>query len=246
MNRPLFTPGSANPKTRKGERFDVDTLVLHLAPSTRAGVGDMCPYATAECKAMCLNTAGRGGITTPGERRNAIQKARIRRTRAYVRNPDAFCDELAREIRRGIDRAARRRHWLSIRPNGTSDQPRIATRLADQFAHEAPFLMFYDYTKIPRPYLRQRPNYRLTFSYTGHNAADARDALAHGCNVAVVFSTQRGAPLPVEFLGYPVIDGDAHDLRYLDPIGVIVGLRAKGRAARRARRGTPSAFVVAA
>jgi len=62
----------------------------------------------------------------------------------------------------------------------------------------------------------------------------------------VVFSTTRGAPLPIEFLGVPVIDSDAHDLRYLDPIGVIVGLRAKGRAARRTRRGTPSAFVVRA
>jgi len=237
---PLFTRGSANPKTAKGERFDVDTLVLHLAPADRAGVGNMCPHATPECRALCLNTAGRGGILAKGKRTNAIQRARIRRTRDYVRDPERFIDQLDREIWQGIRRAAAKGRWLSVRCNGTSDQPRLALRLATRFATAAPHVMFYDYTKIPRPYLRQRPNYRLVFSYTGHNAAEARDALAHGVNVATVFATKKGQPLPATFLGASVIDGDAHDLRYLDPKGAIVGLRAKGKA----RKAIESAFVV--
>jgi hypothetical protein len=35
--------------------------------------------------------------------------------------------------------------------------------------------------------------------------------------------------LPETYLGLPVIDGDQSDLRFLDPQGVIVGLKAKGK-----------------
>jgi hypothetical protein len=44
--------------------------------------------------------------------------------------------------------------------------------------------------------------------------------------MAVVF---RGE-LPETFRGLPVIDGDKDDLRFLDPKGVVVGLKAKGSA----------------
>jgi hypothetical protein len=44
-------------------------------------------------------------------------------------------------------------------------------------------------------------------------------------NVAVVFDT-----LPTTYLGRPVVNGDDTDLRFLDPQGVVVGLKAKGRA----------------
>jgi hypothetical protein len=54
--------------------------------------------------------------------------------------------------------------------------------------------------------------------------------LAAGQNVTVVF---RKSPFPVTFSGYPVIDGDQNDLRFLDPAPCIVALRAKGAGARR-------------
>jgi len=57
--------------------------------------------------------------------------------------------------------------------------------------------------------------------------------LARGFNVAVVF----GSGLPETYLGYPVIDGDKHDLRFLDPKGVIVGLSPKGNRAKRDESG---------
>ena len=38
--------------------------------------------------------------------------------------------------------------------------------------------------------------------------------------------------LPVSHLGHDVIDGTIHDLRFLDPRGAIVGLRALGKAKR--------------
>ena len=45
-------------------------------------------------------------------------------------------------------------------------------------------------------------------------------------NVAIVFSDS----VPDMFRNRPVIDGDAHDLRFLDPSGYYIGLSAKGSA----------------
>ena len=50
-----------------------------------------------------------------------------------------------------------------------------------------------------------------------------------GQNIAAVFNTKKGAPLPSECWGYPVFDADLDDERFLDPYG-IAGLRAKGPA----------------
>ena len=36
--------------------------------------------------------------------------------------------------------------------------------------------------------------------------------------------------LPTHWNGFPVINGDENDLRFLDPKGVVVGLKAKGKA----------------
>ena len=65
------------------------------------------------------------------------------------------------------------------------------------------------------------------------------EVLAKRGNVAVVFDTKVGHPLPRRYLGARVIDGDLHDLRFLDPRGVVVGLRAKGLA-----KADQSGFVV--
>ena len=45
--------------------------------------------------------------------------------------------------------------------------------------------------------------------------------------MAVVF---RSKVLPTHWQGFPVINGDENDLRFLDPKGVVVGLTAKGKA----------------
>jgi hypothetical protein len=55
-----------------------------------------------------------------------------------------------------------------------------------------------------------------------------------GVNVAVVFDLP-----PTEWRGLEVVNGDLHDFRYLDRKGVVVGLKAKGKA-----RKDTSGFVV--
>lgn len=229
----LLTVG--NPKTTKDEARGYLTAILHLAPANVAGLGTVCPKATPGCMATCLNTAGRGGIFPRGAATNAIQKARKRRTVLYKLDRAAFENALARDIARHV--ATAKRHGLTpcVRINGTSDLPGLALAMARRF----PDVQFYDYTKLPRAWERAGRNYHVTFSRSESNAADVKAALAHGVNIAVVFSTRKGQALPATWNGRPVIDGDATDLRFLDPAGVVVGLRAKGAARRDA-----SGFVV--
>jgi hypothetical protein len=87
-----------------------------------------------------------------------------------------------------------------------------------------PEVQFYDYTKHYRRMFRPRPaNYHLTFSLHEANRHLAPSVLEAGMNVAVVTPDPRGS-----LFGRPVIDGDTHDLRFLDPAPVVVGLRPKG------------------
>lgn len=240
MRPSLLTYG--NPKTAKGEARGWLTTVLHLSPANSAGLGTVCASATPGCIATCLNTAGRGGIGLTTHGTNTVQEARKRRTAFYKLDPEAFAQALIDDIRKAKRKAERAGLRLAVRVNGTSDLPNLAQRMALAF----PDVQFYDYTKHMRPYTRETHNYHLTFSRSECNGDRVEDALLHGMNVAVVFSTARGRRLPVYAYiygqRYDVIDGDAHDLRFLDPrkgLGVIVGLRAKGRA-----RKDTSGFVV--
>jgi hypothetical protein len=88
-----------------------------------------------------------------------------------------------------------------------------------------PEITFYDYTKHPDRDVSDIPNYSLTFSLAEDNDAKASEAIGRGLNVAAVFHS-----VPDTFMGLPVIDGDLTDLRFTDPRGVIVGLKAKGEA----------------
>jgi len=218
----------ANPKTRKGESHGYMTAVLHLSPANVAGHGTVCPFATAGCMASCLHTAGRGGIMRQGETTNAVQEARKRRTAYYKLDRYGFADALAAEIEQAQTVARSHGMTLAVRVNGTSDLPGLAIDMATRF----PNVQFYDYTKIPiwKTVLRVPANLHYTFSHSERNAGECVAATQHGYNVAVAFSTRKGQELPEAWHGLPVIDGDMSDLRFTDPRGVVVGLRAKGRA----------------
>jgi hypothetical protein len=57
----------------------------------------------------------------------------------------------------------------------------------------------------------------------------ARRVLRAGGQVAVVF---RSKPFPVEYLGFEVVDGDAHDVLFRHPDNCVIGLKAKGTPAK--------------
>lgn len=222
--------GTQNAKTVKGEKFKYKTMIRYLAPADTSDVANVCPKAGA-CKATCLYTAGRGGMTS-------VQDARIRKTRDAVLNRMAHLDRAIEEIK--AERKKLKRGWkLAVRLNGTSDLPADARYVASYFLNDKR-VVFYDYTKIALS-LRLDTNIDRTLSYDPETVPEVTctNALALGCNVAVVFDTKKGEPLPESWNGYRVIDGDEHDLRFLDPKGVVVGLRAKGQAKK-----DTSGFVV--
>lgn len=208
-----------NAKTIKGESLGYLTGILYLAPANESGVMNVCPKATAGCMADCLYTAGRGAF-------QQIKDARIKKTKWLATDRAGFVAQLRKDIVSLARKAERDGLTPAVRVNGTSDLAWLAMQMADEF----PTVQFYDYTKLPKPWLRARVNYHLTFSLSESNFSAAMLALAHRTNVAVVFNTKKGQPLPETWNGYTVIDGDHHDLRFLDDRGIIVGLRAKGKA----------------
>lgn len=216
--RPLLTVENA--KTIKGEKLGYLTGILYLAPANEAGRANICAGASEGCKKVCLYTAGRGRFAE-------IKNARISKTHFYFDNRDAFLASLRHDIRALIARAVRLGLKPAVRVNGTSDLPWLALQMASEF----PQVTFYDYTKLDRAWDRTRANYHLTFSHSETNGDQCQRALAHGVNVAVVFDTKKGQLLPETHFGARVIDGDEHDLRFLDAYqGVVIGLRAKGDA----------------
>jgi len=195
---------------------------ITLSPSTESvefGGRDTCVKSGA-CGPLCLRYAGMNQMTTH-------KAARVKRTLLWINHPNAFIDLASSEIDALLRKAERKAMTAAIRPNGLSDEAKMAIRLAKRY----PDVQFYDYTKLPKPWTRTLPNYHLTFSLDIGNEQDALDALDHGINVAVVFDLGKGDPMPSTWTlngrTLPVIDGDVDDLRFLDPVGVFVGLRGK-------------------
>jgi hypothetical protein len=206
---------TANPKIQKGTKLGYLSFILHLAPADLSG-RETCPKRTAGCTAACLNTAGRGGMFKKGEKTNVIQKARIRKTVQYFEQRDQFLADLEADIRKGIKMAERLGLKPAFRLNGTSDLSVEKWGIIDKF----PTVQFYDYTKVLGRKVAHLPNYHLTFSKADGNDADVAKALEQGLSVVAVYDEiPEGVP-----------SADETDLRFLDPKGTMLGLKAKGRA----------------
>lgn len=224
----LLTEDIANSKTIKsGEKFkSFKSYILHLSPANQAynyigRIGTTCPKASSGCKAACLNTAGRG-------RFDSIQLSRIRKTLYFILFRDNFMQHLQNEIKRLAIK--HNDQQLVVRLNGTSDIQWELIKLIDNKNIFELFnnVQFYDYTKIINRLekCKQYSNYDLTFSAAEDNEKDIIKALKLNVNVAMVFNN-----IPEKYLNVDVINGDEHDLRFLDTKGgLIVGLKAKGQA----------------
>lgn len=232
---------TSNYKTKKGEAYGYRTYNLNLSPYTVSGVMNTCPKATPGCSAACLNTAGHGGMLRAGETlentTNVVQAARKRKTRYFHESRESFMLDLVEDINKAIAQAKKAGLIAVFRLNNTSDivWEKIPVGEYSNIFTRFPDVQFYDYTKIvKRPAALMLHNYHLTFSQADGNEQDVIQAMDEGFNIAVVFSR-----LPEMYRDRLVVDGDVSDLRFLDPNGVIVGLKAKGRA-----RKDTSGFVV--
>lgn len=213
----LLTAEIASPKLAKHEASNYYTAILYLA-----GAGDtrLCPAATEGCRAVCLVTeAGRGTFDN-------VKQARQARTNFLFDRRDEFLNILRADIKSVIRKASKLGKQPAVRLNGGSDLDWTDIYL------EFPQVQFWEYTKRPDLALKlnKLPNVQATYSHNEHTTNRIMGAmLANGINIAMVFDlwSRKGGDLPAQVGSVPVIDGDIHDLRFLDPKGVIVGLRLK-------------------
>ena len=239
----LLSAPLSNPKIAKNAKENgVNTYGLHLSPEKQSGF-NTCASASDGCKKACLHTSGNPAYFA------AKFAARKAKTIMYFKNRPLFMAILAKEVLAATAYSARQNMAVAFRLNATSDikweksktkANGIFWTVADMIHSLSPFAKLYDYTKIANRVLPEF--YTLTFSLCEDNDALAANELLRGKNVAVVFDTKRGKSLPsvytVHGVTVPVIDGDITDYRPEDVQGVIVGLRAKGKA-----RNDDSGFV---
>tara|TARA_R110000782_G_scaffold5831_4_gene20156 strand:+ start:1170 stop:1895 length:726 start_codon:yes stop_codon:yes gene_type:complete len=224
---------TSNPKTQKGVKLGYLTAIQHFAPSTLSG-SNVCDFATPQCIRFCLNKAGRGGIIKAGEHTNAIQLARIARTKMFLDDQFVYMGQLFKELASHKRKASKLDLVPCVRLNGTSDirWEEVMSSVFWRFED----VQFYDYTKdfvrMQRFLTNRWPtkNYHLTFSRSELNDDQCDWVIDHGGNVAVVFDD-----VPDGYKGLEVINGDDSDLRFLDVSkdifkrGVYIGLTAKGK-----------------
>lgn len=213
---------ASNPKLMKGSEFGYKSFGLHLSPYTLSGK-NLCPNASKGCAAACLNSSGYG-------RYSKVQDARLRKTKLFNENRDEFMKALVQEINAKVKTSAKTGDKLSFRLNLTSDVVWESVKYQGKTILEHfPTVQFMDYTKNPKRMLnfiegKLPSNYHLTFSRSESNQSATDIVMGCGGNVAVVFDKR----LPKTYKGKKVIDGVKHDLRFLDPKGIVVGLVALG------------------
>jgi hypothetical protein len=229
-----------NAKTIKGDGSEYMTGILYMTPWQVMVDGNLfnsCSMAVlAGCIEGCLNTAGRGAMTT-------VQTARQRKAEWFYRNRGSFMAQLVEDVTKFQRYCVKRDIQACVRLNGTTDI-RWELIKVDGFANifeMFPDVVWYDYTKIANRKTSHIRNYHLTWSFSDASPAYSAmltNAMSNGMNAAVVFRSQH--IIPNTWRGMPVIDGDKDDLRFLDPQGGhIVSLYAKGRAKK-----DTSGFVV--
>lgn len=222
-------------KVEKGEAFGWRTFISYQVPG-----GANCPWASAGCKALCLGENSGHFQAAQGVARKA-QAARTARMRSLLHAggltaaAQAFVADLPRKPKGGWSKVA-------IRVNGTSDLPLLADAVERAARERGVEARFYDYTKSLRAalaWVKGTSKVHRTFSLSEGNWADARTVLAAGGNVAAIVESSEVAELLAEYLGAAgIVDGDEHDLRFLDPDqrgkgpGFLVVLTPKGKRAR--------------
>ena len=165
---------------------------------------------------------------------NSVRESRKAKARMFMSERETYLRHLERQSARLVAKAARENLKPCVRLNGSTDIAFERMRfgasrqtLLERFSN----VQFVDYTKVASRFKNIPANLSLTFSRSETNEAECLELLAQGHNVAIVFGN--GLPVSRLWNGYRVIDGDRHDLRHLDPKGVVVGLSPKGAKAKR-------------
>ena len=147
-----------SPKAIKARAFGYMNAINYMAPASTAGVGDMCPWSSVACRALCLGEhSGQAAMHAEGQD-NACLRSRKAKTVMFMRDRAAFMRELAAGIGRAARKAKREGLQLCVRLNGATDINWIGVRWNDQGElgslaggksafEQYPDIQFVDYTK---------------------------------------------------------------------------------------------------
>ena len=219
----LLNVGGSNTKIAKTIKTGgaVRVASLSLMPHRKICAGSKA----AGCFETCLKSSGRGAFTN-------VANARQAKTDFYLTDRTGFLDQLRTELF-NFDKLCKRQKVAGwVRLNTISDIDYENHGIPQAF----PALNFFDYTKRVDRLGRTPSNYQLIFSYSGRKQYQKSvDKRPRHIPMAVVFRNE----LPPVWAGQKVIDGDLSDIVNVKAGGVIVGLRAKGKAKR-----DTSGFVV--
>lgn len=220
-----YLGGCNSSKLEKSLKHNVMTYGVYLAPHTISGY-NVCPQSSNCCK-HCLHGSGRNKIELLSHKEGGvITKSRIKKTKLFFEDKDIFMQLLIHEINHASKKAKAAGMKFAIRLNCTSDiNPEQFTLAGKNILQLFPNTQFYDYTKVfEHTGLSEKySNYDITYSFNGENWDECETLLKKGYRVAVVFEDT----IPTEFRGYPVMNANEYDTRFLDDVGIICGLTYK-------------------
>ena len=224
-----LTLPNGSPKLIKSNGMGYYNAGITLAQANLSATNN-CAGSTDDCIRLCLGNFGRA------EHLPQLMQIRVNRSNFLHQHRQLAWETMLPQLM-AIDRRAKRNSLeIAFRPDITSDKnwDLILPQIFEIFPH----WKFYGYTKLRSKitrYLAGKNPVIPTFSWSDRllHQSDGSDyansILNAGINIAVVFYDRAtlAGKLPRTFLGRTVIDGDKHDLRFLDPRGVIVGLKPK-------------------
>ena len=212
-----------NPSTKieKGQKINVNTAILYLAPDTTVTNKTICPNASRNgCSNDCLASSGRLGMING-------QLAQIRRTLYYLYHNESFMIQLQNEIDKYHKKYG---DTLAVRLNGTSDLNWA------EFIANNPKIQFYDYSKLRNMIVKNKnKNHHYTFSgsmYSDYSRKELKKAVNSGLNIALAFNTKGTKKdtlrIPKKLFNKKLVDFDITDVRFKDKKGSIGYLKRKG------------------
>ena len=213
-----------NHKTVKGQKIGISTEIIYQMPSSCSGYQVCGMEYIAGCKEVFLNEAGRCT-------KESVQFSRLRKTLYFFQYRREFIEQLKREVIVHAKWANKKGMIPAVRPNGTSDilwELYIWDFMCE--TSEKYRVKWYDYTKKTNRLIPDPDIYDLTFSYSNRKEYQpfVEKAAQQGMRMAGVFRNEYN--IPKEFMGLKCIDGDATDVRFLDPMNAFIALKAKGKA----------------
>lgn len=222
---------SSSAKAKKSDKKHTEyvNVILYLIAADYLGP-KLC-VNFKNCKSGCLMWSGHGGNYN-------CTRGRVLKTLGLLLYPAEFRARINSDAIAAKNKAKKLGKKLVLRLNGTTDLNPKAFGLDSD-----PDIIRYEYTKCLAYALKSNNSHiHYTYSFYG-NAKEAVAALKSGINVTIVL--KKGQPLPVWAEDFKTVNGDDHDLRFLDPKGHIVTLTEKTGGFSQSHRRTKLTKLVA-